>query len=254
MGVQMPRQTAFIFDVDGTLTPSRQEMDKEFQKWFTQFQEKNFTYLVTGSDQRKTYEQVGPIVYNFCDRVYQCSGNEVWEQDKIVHSNDWKISEEVKQFLEEMLEESNFKKRIGLHIDERVGLCNFSILGRGTESSKADAEQYNNDRKEYQYYDKRTNEREYICKKFNKQFESKGVRAQIAGSTGVDIMQVGSDKRQILKDFADKDVKFFGDMMQPGGNDAPLKDAIIERKNKNDACYQVGDWRGTFSLLKGLVK
>ena len=41
MGVQMPRQTAFIFDVDGTLTPSRQEMDKEFQKWFTQFQEKN---------------------------------------------------------------------------------------------------------------------------------------------------------------------------------------------------------------------
>ena len=67
----MPRQTAFIFDVDGTLTPSRQEMDKEFQKWFTGFQEKNFTYMVTGSDQPKTYEQEGPIVYNFCDRVYQ---------------------------------------------------------------------------------------------------------------------------------------------------------------------------------------
>ena len=50
MGVQMSRQTAFIFDVDGTLTPSRQEMDKEFQKWFTGFQEKNFPYLVTGSD------------------------------------------------------------------------------------------------------------------------------------------------------------------------------------------------------------
>ena len=62
MGVQMHK--AFIFDVDGTLTDSRQPMDKEFQKWFTAFQERNFVYVVTGSDQLKTYEQLGPIVYN----------------------------------------------------------------------------------------------------------------------------------------------------------------------------------------------
>ena len=98
---------AFIFDVDGTLTDSRQEMDKEFSKWFTgSYKKENFVYVVTGSDSIKTYEQLGPIVYNFCDRVYsQCSGNEVWEQDKVVYPNDWKISDEVKQFLEEMLEE-----------------------------------------------------------------------------------------------------------------------------------------------------
>ena len=67
-------------------------------------------------------------------------------------------------------------------------------------------------------------------------------------------MQVGADKRQILKDFADKDVKFFGDMMQPGGNDAPLKDAIIARNNESDKCYQVNGWEQTFSLLKEMVK
>ena len=47
-------------------------------------QERNFVYVVTGSDSPKTYEQLGPIVYN-CDRVYcKCMGNEVWEQDKVV--------------------------------------------------------------------------------------------------------------------------------------------------------------------------
>ena len=32
----------FIFDVDGTLTPSRGQMNYEFQKWFTNFQEHKF--------------------------------------------------------------------------------------------------------------------------------------------------------------------------------------------------------------------
>ena len=72
----------FIFDVDGTLTPSRQSMVPEFQKWFLGFLEQNYVYLVTGSDRQKTMEQVGPMVYNFATRVYNCSGSDVWEQDK----------------------------------------------------------------------------------------------------------------------------------------------------------------------------
>ena len=67
------------------------------------------------------------------------------------------------------------KKRID-SIDERVGLCNFSILGRGTESSKENKEQYNNDRKEYLNYDNKTKEREYI-NMFNRQFLETGVSA-----------------------------------------------------------------------------
>ncbi len=44
----------FIFDVDGTLTPSRQKMDMEFQKYFMDFCEDNFVYLITGSDRKDT--------------------------------------------------------------------------------------------------------------------------------------------------------------------------------------------------------
>ena len=89
----------FIFDVDGTLTPSRQPMDSKFQKWFAKFQEENYTYLVTGSDRVKTLEQVGSTIYNFADRVYNCSGSDVWEQDKNTHTSDWHLPELPTQFL-----------------------------------------------------------------------------------------------------------------------------------------------------------
>jgi phosphomannomutase len=254
MGEQMNKSLAYIFDVDGTLTPSRTLMDTEFSKFFFEFCTNNNVYIVTGSDKYKTVEQLGEVNYSMAKKAYQCSGNDVYEGNKSIYSNDWKISEEIRTFLEEMLDESDFKKRIGKHIDERIGLCNFSILGRGTESAKEDREQYDKDRAEYQEFDKKTNERDYICRKFNRRFEYKGVISQVAGSTGIDIMQVGADKGQIIKDFKDVDVKFFGDMMQPGGNDAPLKDAILARLNKNDKCYQVNGWEQTYSLLKEFAK
>ena len=40
----------YIFDVDGTLTPSRGLMDTEFKKWFLKFNSENPVYLATGSD------------------------------------------------------------------------------------------------------------------------------------------------------------------------------------------------------------
>ena len=54
----------FLFDVDGTLTPSRQKMDKEFSKFFSNFCKNNDVYLVTGSDRDKTVEQLGKTLYN----------------------------------------------------------------------------------------------------------------------------------------------------------------------------------------------
>ena len=47
----------FIFDVDGTLTPSRQEIDMDFAVFFTDFCAERDVYLVTGSDREKTIEQ-----------------------------------------------------------------------------------------------------------------------------------------------------------------------------------------------------
>ena len=48
----------FMFDIDGTLTPSRLMMTKEFAKFFDKWSNKNKYYLVTGSDLDKTKEQL----------------------------------------------------------------------------------------------------------------------------------------------------------------------------------------------------
>ena len=44
----------FIFDVDGTLTPARKQIDGEFLPFFSEFAARNDVYLVTGSDRDKT--------------------------------------------------------------------------------------------------------------------------------------------------------------------------------------------------------
>ena len=64
----------YIFDVDGTLTPSRDRMGREFANWFEHFATHNAVYLVTGSDREKTLEQIPEYIYNLCIAVYQCSG------------------------------------------------------------------------------------------------------------------------------------------------------------------------------------
>ena len=68
----------FIFDVDGTLTPSRGKIDNDFAVFFSDFCSKKDVYLVTGSDKEKTIEQIGEEIYSLAKRVYNCSSY-VWE-------------------------------------------------------------------------------------------------------------------------------------------------------------------------------
>ena len=79
----------FIFDVDGTLTPSWKKITLDFFDEFFQFTEENDVYLVTGSDRDKTLEQITPEIFHLCKRVYNCSGSDVYEGDINVYRDDW---------------------------------------------------------------------------------------------------------------------------------------------------------------------
>ena len=230
----------FIFDVDGTLTPSRQQMDFEFMCFMIKFCCTYDVYLVTGSDRAKTVEQVGLDVYNRSIRVYNCSGADVYEKDVNVYKSDWNISDEVKKFLRDELDYSQFPIRCGNHIEERPGGINFSILGRGEGINLAD-------REEYVKWDRNTGERILIADRIKNQFPNLNV--QIGGQTGLDISD--NDKSQILRDFnIDDDIHFFGDMMQKGQNDYPLAVAVDKRGGTN---YTVNSWQETYKKLKDLT-
>ena len=120
----------FIFDVDGTLTPSRGLIDLEFKAFFNTFCLTNDVYLVTGSDRAKTVEQLSEPTYNLAKRVYNCSGSDVYEGRINVHRSDWALPRKCNNWLEDKLEESTFELRTGLHIEARPGMVNFSVVGR----------------------------------------------------------------------------------------------------------------------------
>ena len=227
----------FIFDVDGTLTPSRGSIDTEFQRFFLDFIYANQVYLVTGSDSDKTIEQLGQDIFNQVARVYNCNGNDTWERGVNTYTNEWIIPHNAKSWLTEKLKESSFPLRTGNHIEERPGMVNFSIVGRNATMEE---------RKLYVEYDQKDNERSLIAELFNKEFPT--LQATVGGDTGFDIAPIGLDKSQIMKDFnKDDQIYFFGDMMEPGGNDYPLAIKVSDP-------IQVSDWKETKEYLEKFQK
>ena len=230
----------FIFDVDGTLTPSRGQIDLEFKMFFNTFCLTNDVYLVTGSDKPKTVEQISEATYNLAKRVYNCSGSEVWEGSKQIKVDDWKLPRDARIWLQDKLEESSFPLRTGLHIEERSGMVNFSVVGRNATMGE---------RKLYVKHDIENNERNLIAELFEERFPE--IQAKVGGETGIDIFPLGSDKSQILVDFDPNDeLHFFGDAMHPAGNDYPLKKIMLD--NNLGICYNVRDYVHTWELLKTL--
>ena len=230
----------FIFDVDGTLTDSRQQIDLSFEAFMIKFCCRYDVYLVTGSDREKTVEQVGLDIYNRSKRVYNCSGADVYEKDHNVYKSDWKPSRKLINFLSDELDYSTFPHKTGNHIEHRPGGINFSILGRGEDSMKY--------RKEYVKWDINTTERILMSDRIKSEFPNLNI--QIGGQTGLDISD--NDKSQILRDFNSEDeLVFFGDMMKEGQNDYPLAQAIDKLGGIN---YSVNGWQDTYRKLKDILK
>lgn len=222
----------YVFDVDGTLTPSRKRVDPAFEAWFLNFTKSNKVYLVSGSDYPKTLEQLGEDICKSVAGVYSCAGNALYVNGEEVYSNPFSLTDEEHTFLETLLDLSAYPDRTGQHIEMRQGLCNFSIVGRGAT---------NDQRESYIQYDTAINERENLTELINNQFPR--LEATIAGETGIDIYLRGKDKSQVadvLSPFT-----FFGDKIHEGGNDYTIA-------QRAEQFYKVNSWEETFSMLRQL--
>lgn len=225
----------FIFDVDGTLTPSRQTIDPEFKEFFKNFIRSNKVWLVTGSDYAKTVEQLGADICESVVTVYNCSGNDVYFKGKRVNAKVFQAPTELYDLMQGWLQGSSFPLRTGNHIEERMGTINFSIVGRNCTLDE---------RKLYIKHDEANRERETIALQINTEFPN--VTATVGGETGIDIYRKGCDKSQILDDFnKDDKIFFFGDKLEPGGNDWPLASKLNKKR-----CFNVRNWGDTMERLQ----
>lgn len=219
----------FAFDVDGTLTPSRQCIDPSFMDWFLSFCSHNNVYLVSGSDYEKTLEQLGSGICNTVKGVYSCCGNALYVNSELQYVNEFHLTQEQREYLEYLLDSSEFGEQTGNHIEMRPGSCNFSVVGRNADISQ---------RHGYVVYDTRTNERNRYAELIRAKFPE--LDATVAGDTGIDIHPIGMDKSQVA-DYLSPFV-FFGDKIFPGGNDFTIAQLA-------DKYHSVASWEETFLIL-----
>jgi phosphomannomutase len=242
----------FIFDVDGTLTPSRLPMTKEFQKFFKQWIKKNKFYLVTGSDLPKLQEQM--CMYDIeAEGIFTCCGNQFWlpnpsvpiQSADLIYDNKFKVPRKLNKLLGTILSNSIYPHRYGNHIEDRGSMVNFSIVGRDCNQEQ---------REEYYKWDKEKGERKIIAQAIKEKFPD--LDAVIGGQISIDIYPKGNDKSQVLNVIEQErlvppnEYIFIGDGIENGGNDYPL----AELMDNTEICdwYHTKGWEHTKEILESL--
>ena len=243
----------FIFDVDGTLTPSRLPMTKEFQKFFKQWIKKNKFYLVTGSDLPKLQEQM--CFYDIeAEGIFTCCGNQFWKPDpsivntsaELIYDNKFEMTNKLKSSLEVMLMSSQYPHRYGNHIEDRGSMVNFSVVGRNCTQEQ---------REKYYEWDKEKGERRKMSIFLKNKF--KDLDAVIGGQISIDIYPKGNDKSQVLNVIEQErlvppsEYIFIGDGIENGGNDYPL----AELMDNTEICdwHHTKGWEHTKEILESLI-
>ena len=236
----------FIFDVDGTLTPSRLRMTEKFAKFFDKWSSKNKYYLVTGSDLDKTKEQL-PIAYiDRAEAIFTCCGNQMWKDNESIYDNKFKPPKDLIKYLERQIEKSKYQYHCGNHIEDRGSLLNFSIVGRDCTQEQ---------REEYYKWDSLNGERKEIARAIG--FRWPELDAVIGGQISIDIYPKGNDKSQVL-DIIKQDrlvepdeYIFIGDGINDGGNDYPLAKLLnMKSEQPYGYAYQTEGWEHTMKILK----
>ena len=237
----------YIFDVDGTLTPSRLPMTEEFLEFFNSWSKQNLFYLVTGSDIDKTKQQVPDFILERTEALFTCCGNEMWVGEEQKYRKEFKPSRKLKKLLGTILSNSSYPHHYGNHIEDRETMLNFSIVGRNCSLQE---------RKDYFEYDKLVGERETISNYINENWGH--LSAVIGGQISIDIYPKGRDKSQVLEHIEKRHetvfdftkIIFIGDGIENKGNDyalAKLMDSIIDCE-----WYHTEDWNHTIEILKNI--
>ena len=222
-----PNKICYVFDVDGTLTEPRQQIDDAFANEFILWSMQKQCFIATGSDFEKTKEQVPWDIMDCFKNIFCCMGNEIrTPSGQIVQKSEFIIPDSLDEDLKKILQNSRCPIKTGTHIEFRTGMVNFSTVGRN-----ADYEQ----RKTYNLWDKENFEREEIVRYINKKYPT--LNASVGGSISVDIIEEGCDKGQIvhyLENAGATKIVFVGDRCFPGGNDH----GIVRELEKSNLAFE----------------
>ena len=234
--------TLLVFDVDGTLTGTRQRMHEDFSRVFQSVCRDYAVFLVSGSDMPKIEEQLPSEVINLVTGIFTCSGNEMWAGGEQIYNREHRFGNELLEFLTGFVDNSDYPLRTGNHIETRTGTLNVSVVGRNADPKQ---------RIDYFAHDNQHGERKQLIEALMQRFRD--YEANVGGQISIDVTPRGCNKSQVFDEltarYPGRRMAFFGDNMHLGGNDRPLGDAITQGGLENKV-FVVEDYFDTWKILR----
>ena len=223
-----------LFDMDGTLTPARQQMSMDIVRSLSVLQENGFEIgIVTGSDLNYVQQQCESMFDSAlldCTNIHYlpCNGTKYYTY------NNGEFNSVYEKNMRKELGEGNWTRMIrliaGLQFSLLNGNRNIPVTGNfinyrgstlnwcpiGRQANKAD-------RSVWKLWDIHSSIRRKWIKNARETFDSSGLEnvvIKMGGDTSFDIYPEGWDKTYAFKNFDDYDkIYFIGDRCGPSGND-----------------------------------
>ncbi|MFH0755049.1 MAG: HAD-IIB family hydrolase [bacterium] len=241
-----------VFDLDGTLTESKQNLDKEISDLLSQLLQIKKVAIITGGGFLQLQKQVidkipfdanrfknlylfptkGSVMYNFNGESWQKIYEKFLtkeEKEKIINTFD-KVYKEV-DFLP--------KEHYGDFLEDRNSQFTFSALGQDAPF------------KLKKVWDEDFSKRKELKKHLDKYLPEFAV--EIGGSTSIDITHKSINKAYAIEKICEilnikgKEILFIGDAIFEGGNDYSVIKTAIEN-------IDVNDYNETKEIIKDIIK
>ena len=230
----------FLFDMDGTLTEPRKEIDFNMVRKLKKLSSLGDIGIVTGSDFEYVNQQcnflfdLGGVDLNKL-LLFPCNGTKkyVWEGSSFKKKHDADMIEKISKEAYHYILQTTLSYQLmicvqhklpftGTFFHYRGSMLNWCPIGRQADSASRSA---------WVSVDKEKKIREYFLHKLKEDFTSKKYNVEVAlgGSTSFDIYPEGWDKTYVIDHLGDyEEIYFVGDKCRDGGNDKALYDILHE--------------------------
>ena len=232
-----------LFDMDGTLTESRQKFDSTtLSSSLVELSKVADIGIVTGSDYNYLKEQLSPLLNSsirYCLHLLPCNGTKYYAPPEST-DQDFKLVEEVS--MQEELGKVSWRRLMEILVVRQLRASDFDIpltghfiSARGSmiNWSPSGRNANNNERARFMRFDKKYNFRKRNLSEIRTELKSAmldNVTIKLGGDTSFDIYPNGWDKTYALRYFEGQNVWFVGDRaLSPNGNDYEIHKACEPR-------------------------
>ena len=252
-----------LFDMDGTLTPPRDQFDRTLLVPLRNLSQFAQLGVLTGSDINYVNQQMEYVLKRselvYCMHILPCNGTKWYPPPhqlddwyNIKHNADMRVTLGEAKYRTLVSTLLNLQSHIssldiplsGEFIQYRGSMINWCPIGRSATSK---------DREKFTNYDTKSFIRKDYLKRLQRKLSLAGLEKDITcalgGDTSFDIYPAGWDKTYALRHFENHEVWFVGDRCEQDGNDKQIYDALASKGR----AYKTSGIDNTKEIINNLV-